>query len=396
MLIIWHSPRRHARDRPVCESWFVTVTSMAADPSPTDFSPTRVARRADVLGRSITSLVVTPAVVAHRGASGHRPEHTLAAYRTAIRLGADALELDLVITADGVLVVRHESELSTTTDVASRPELAGHRTTRMSDGHRTTGWFTEDLTLAELRTLTTRERMPHLRPGSAAYDGAERVVTFDEVLTLVRTESALAGRQVALMVELKSPAHFDALGLPLDGPLLADLRRHGLDDPRAPVTLMSFEPAILRRLAEQTRVAIVQLLDTGDRRPADLVAVGDPRTYADLASPRGLAEIDDYADGIGVHKDLVLPPRGDGTLGEASPLVRDAHRRWLTVHVWTLRAENRFLPVDLRRGPDPAAPGDLLAEARAFLGAGVDGLITDHPEVGVLSLAEVAQQRRLL
>jgi glycerophosphoryl diester phosphodiesterase len=327
----------------------------------------------------ISSLVLTPAVVAHRGASGHRPEHTLTAYRTAIRMGVDDIELDLVITRDGVLVARHESELSRTTDVADHPGLAHLRTTRTIDGVELTGWFVEDLTLAELKTLTARERMPRMRPANTAWDGTEGVPTFTEVLAMVGAESVRRGRTVGVMVELKHAAHFESIGLPLDRPLLADLARHGLDHPWARVTLMSFETTVLRRLAARTRLPVVQLLDAAHRRPADLAAAGDPTTYGDLVTREGLAWIDDYADGVGPHKGLVLPRDADGAAEEPSPLVRDAHRAWLTVHVWTLRAENRFLPTDLRIGEDPDAPGDLAAEVRMLLDAGVDGLITDHP-----------------
>jgi glycerophosphoryl diester phosphodiesterase len=329
------------------------------------------------------SLVLTPAVVAHRGASGHRPEHTLDAYRTAVRMGVDDLELDLVITSDGVLVARHESELSRTTDVADHPALAHLRTTRTIDGVERTGWFVEDLTLAQLKTLTARERMPRTRAANTAYDGREGVPTFTEVLAMVGAESARRGRAVGVMVELKHAAHFDAIGLPLDRPLLADLARHGLDHPWARVTLMSFETTILRRLAGRTRLPVVQLLDAAHRRPADLAAAGDPTTYGDLATREGLAWVDEYADGIGPRKDLVLPPDVDGAVGEPSSLVRDAHRAWLTVHVWTLRAENRFLPTHLRRGDAPDALGDMAGEVRALLDAGVDGIITDHPEIAL-------------
>jgi glycerophosphoryl diester phosphodiesterase len=336
-----------------------------------------------------SSLVLTPAVVAHRGASGHRPEHTLDAYRTAIRMGVDDIELDLVITRDGVLVARHESEITRTTDVADHPELAHLRTTRTIDGTELTGWFVEDLTLAQLKTLTARERMPRLRPDNTAYDGREGVPTFTEVLAMVGAESVRRGRTVGVMVELKHAAYFDAIGLPLDRPLLADLARHGLDHPWARVTLMSFETTVLRRLAGRTRLPVVQLLDVAHRRPADLVALGDPTTYGDLVTREGLAWIDDYADGIGPHKALVLPRDADGAVGEPSRLVRDAHRAWLTVHVWTVRAENRFLPTNLRHGSALDAPGDMAGEVRALLDAGVDGVITDHPEIALRTAREV-------
>lgn len=340
-------------------------------------------------GRS-ASLVVTPAVVAHRGASGHRPEHTLDAYRTAIRMGVDDIEVDLVITRDGVLVARHDAELSATTDVADHPGLADRRTTRVVDGEVLTGWFVEDLSLVELKALTARERMPGVRPANAEYDGAEGIPTFNEVLAMVGAESVRRRRTVGVMVELKHATHFEDQGLSLVEPLLADLARHGLDQPWSRITLMAFETTVLRRLAPRTRLPVVQLLGGLDRRPADLGAAGDTRTYADLVSPDGLAWIDEYADGIGPHKDLVLPRGVDGALDRPSSLVGDAHRRWLTVHVWTLRAENRFLPTDLRHGDDPDVPGDMAAEALALLDAGVDGIITDHPEQVLPLVGQVA------
>ena len=316
------------------------------------------------------SLVVTPAVVAHRGASGYRPEHTLDAYRTAIRMGADAIELDVVPTADGVLVARHENELSLTTDVAEHPALAHLRTTKEVAGRTCTGWFSEDLTLAELKTLAARERRPELRPGNTVHDGREGVPTLNEVLAMVGAESVRRGRAVRVLVELKHPPYFEACGLPLEEPLLADLRRHGLDHPRSPVTVMSFDPGVLQRLAPRTRVPIVQLLDLDDRTDGE-----------------ALDAIEQYADGIGAHRDLVLPRLPDGSLDAPTRLVRDAHRRWLDVHVWTLRAENHHLAREHRRGEAPSGLGDLVAEARAYLDAGVDGLITDHPDLALRAVA---------
>ena len=319
-----------------------------------------------------SSLVLTPAVVAHRGASGHRPEHTLEAYRTAIRMGVDDIELDLVSTRDGVLVARHDLELSTTTDVARRAELGHLRRTLTVDGVAQRGWFVQDLTLAELKTLATRERMPGTRPASAAYDGAEGVPTLTEVLAMVGAESVRRGRAVGVMLELKHATHHDAAGLPLDLPLLRDLARHGLDHPWARVTLMAFEAPILRRLAARTRLPVVQLLEA----------------YDDVA-PEALDRIDEYADGIGPHRSLVLPRDAGGAIGASSALVRDAHRRGLTVHAWTVRGENRFLPSNLRRGDAPDALGDMAAEVRALLAAGVDGVITDHPETALAARREV-------
>ncbi len=321
------------------------------------------------------SLVLSPSVVAHRGASGHRPEHTLDAYRTAIRMGVDDIELDLVATRDGVLVARHDLELSTTTDVARRAEFAHLHRTLSVDGEAQHGWFVQDFTLAELKTLAARERMPLTRPANTAYDGAEGIPTLTEVLAMVGAESTRRGRQIGVLLELKHAAHHDAIGLPLDVPLLRELSRHGLDHAWARVGLMSFETAVLRRLAGRTRLPIIQLVEAGDELTPDM-----------------LDTIDEYADGIGPHASLVLPRDGGGAIDAPSDLVRDAHRRGLTVHVWTVRAENRFLPSNLRHGQAPDALGDMAAMVRALLAAGVDGVITDHPEAALSALRETAQR----
>lgn len=333
------------------------------------------------------TLAVTPAVVGHRGASGTWPEHTLEAYRAAIAMGADDIELDLVVSADGVLVVRHESDLARTTDIAARPGLAHRRSTRVVDGEEVTGWFAEDLPLSELRTLRVVERMPGLRPASAAHDGRLPLATLDDVLEMVAAESAARGRSIGVMIELKDAAWSASRGLPLDTALVATLRRHGVDTPRSRVTVMSFEPTILQQLAGQVRVPLVQLLDRRDRRPADLAAAGDPRTFGDLASPAGLALVERYADGVGAHHSLVAAEAPGGRGMRPSTLVADAHREWLTVHVWTLRAENHFLPAPFRRGEEagerPAAHGDLGGFVELLLELGVDGLITDQPDAAV-------------
>lgn len=327
--------------------------------------------------RRTSSQVVTPAVVGHRGASGYLPEHTLAAYRLAIAQGADDIELDLVVTGDGVLVARHEHDLARSTDVADQPHLAHRRTTKVVDGRPVTSWFVEDLTLAELRTLRARERMVDLR--GTAHDDQLAVPTLDEVLRMVREESLARGRSIGVMIELKDAAYFESVGLPIEDPLLDDLRRHGLDHARSRVTVMSFESTVLRNLAPRVRVPLVQLIDRLDRRPADLVALDDPRTFGDLASPAGLVAVERYADGIGAHHGVVALDQGERVV--PSRLVADAHREWLTVHVWTLRAENHFLPTPFRDGSNPAHLGDLPGYAGLLLEMGVDGLITDQPDL---------------
>jgi len=322
-------------------------------------------------------------VIAHRGASGERPEHTLEAYRLAIEQGAEFVEPDLVATRDGVLVCRHENEISGTTDVASRPEFADRRTTKSIDGVTVTGWFTEDFTLAELKTLRARERLPHLR--GTAFDGRYEVPTFDEVLDLVSTHDASAGRsgrRVGVYPETKHPTYFQHLGTPLEGPLLDALRRRGLDAAGAPVFIQSFEVENLRGLAARTRVPLIQLIEA-EGRPWESTPTPSSPTYAEMTRPEGLREIATYARGIGVHKSLVIRRDDGGRSGSSTTLVRDAHTAGLVVHVWTLRAENQFLPAERRRGTDPAAHGDLAGEVRQFLEAGVDGVFSDFPATAV-------------
>lgn len=310
-----------------------------------------------------------PIVIAHRGASGERPEHTLAAYRLAIEQGADFIEPDLVATRDGVLVARHENEISQTTNVAGRAEFADRRATKTIDGQPVTGWFTEDFTLAELKTLRARERLPQLRPGNTRYDDRESIPTFQEVIDLARREGARRGRVVGLYPELKHPAHFRAAGLPLEARLLEALGRNRLDRREAPVFIQCFEVEPLKALRPLTQVRLVQLI-AADAGPADRAGVKP----AQMLSPDGLAAIARYADGVGVEKSLLASGR----------LVSDAHAAGLLVHAWTYRAENAFLPPDLRRG-DPASPGyaaahgDLAREVRAAFDQGVDGVFSDFP-----------------
>jgi glycerophosphoryl diester phosphodiesterase len=321
-------------------------------------------------------------IIGHRGASGHSPEHTLASYQLAIELGADFIEPDLVSTKDHVLVARHENEISGTTDVASHPEFAERRTTKVIDGNAITGWFTEDFTLAEVKTLHARERLPELRPGNTAYDGKFEIPTFDEIIRLARN----APRPIGLYPETKHPSYFASLGLPLEEALVDALDRSGYRDASSPVFIQSFETANLKRLRGVTGVRLIQLVDaTGS--PFDLKASSDVRRYADLVTPGGLVEIATYANGIGVHKDLVIPRGAGAHLLAPTTLTRDAHAAGLAVHAWTFRAENHFLPVDYRVG-DPASPsylrahGDLAAEIERFRSVGVDGVFTDFPGVG--------------
>jgi len=324
-------------------------------------------------------------VVGHRGASGYRPEHTLASYELAARMGADVIEADVVSTSDGVLVSRHENEISGTTDVAEHPEFAGRRTTKTVDGVALTGWFTEDFTLAELRTLRAVERLPEIREENTLYDGLYQVPTLDEVLELRERLSRELDREIGVYIETKHPTYFDAAGLSLEEPLLTDLRQARMDRRSSPVFLQSFETTNLRQLHDwRVRVPLVQLLSASGA-PADLVAAGDPRTYADISSAAGLAEVAEYADGVGPEKDQVIPRNSDGSLGQPSSFVADAHRVDLIVHPYTFRNENTFLPTDLREGTAPDDYGRALEEQLRFWEAGVDGLFTDNPDTGVES-----------
>lgn len=328
--------------------------------------------------------IAGPIVIAHRGLSGERPEHTLAAYELAARGGADYLEPDLVATADGHLVARHENEISGTTDIADHPEFAGRRATKHVDGHPVTGWFTEDLTLAELRSLRCRERLPAVRPRNTAYDGQFLVPTLGEILDLRERLAAELDRELGVYLETKHPTYFRSIGLPLEEPLVAALEDAGLNERGAPVFLQSFELGNLVSLRRDlgARVPLIFLAEDSGA-PYDLVAAGDRRTFADLLSPGGLVDLARVVDGIGPHKDLVIARDSDGALGEPTALVADAHAAGLLVHPWTFRRENEFLPTDLR-GAD--GTGDVVAEIRAHLAAGVDGVFTDHADLVVQAL----------
>ena len=316
-------------------------------------------------------------VIAHRGASGYRPEHTPAAYRLAAAQGADYLEPDLVATLDGVLVCRHENEISGTTDVAEHPVFADRKITKIVDGTAVTGWFVEDFTYAELRTLRARERMPALRANNTAYDGLEEIPTFDDVVALARRESARLGRPIGVIPEIKHPAYFRRLGLPLEELLTERILALGLRPDE--VMIQSFEPTSLRRLSVMTRVPLVQLIDS-ESAPNDFLRIGDGRTYADLIEPRGLREIATYAQVLAPYKDLVLPRTADGCLGEPTRLVDHAHRAGLAVQVWTFRAERRFLPTAT----------DFPTELTRFAALGLQGVFTDHPDQTAAALRKPA------
>ncbi|MGB3764680.1 MAG: glycerophosphodiester phosphodiesterase family protein [Ornithinimicrobium sp.] len=309
-----------------------------------------------------------PLVIAHRGASGYRPEHTLAAYALAARMGADCIEPDLVATRDGVLVARHENEISGTTDVAQRPDLADLETSKEVDGRSVQGWFVEDLTLSEVRTLRAVERLPEVRPGNTATNGVWGIPTFAEILQLRESLSRELGRQIIVYPELKHPSHLRRQGHVTEEMLVEDLAAHHLVGPDIPVYIQCFESQSLRHLRQRCAVEspLLQLMPRG-------------HAWSEAELTAWAAD----ADGIGPDKASVIPLRADGAHDGPTTLVEVAHDVGLFVHPYTFRAENQFLPGDLRHGPEPAAHGDLRAEIQRHLAVGVDGFFTDHTDIGV-------------
>jgi glycerophosphoryl diester phosphodiesterase len=328
-------------------------------------------------------------VIAHRGASGERPEHTIEAYRLAIQQGADFVEPDLVMTKDRQLIARHENEISGTTDVAAHPEFATRRTIKTIDGQQVTGWFAEDFTLAEIRTLRARERLPQLRAASAkAYDGRLAIPTFAEILALVAAERQRTGRTIGVYPEIKHSTYFAGIGMAMEVPVIAALKQAGYSRASDPVFIQSFEVGNLKRLHGMTKLRLVQLL-ASEGAPADRVAAGDgATTYAAMATSAGLKAIAGYAQAIGPEKALIVPRDKDGRSLAPTSLIADAHAAGLRVHPWTFRSENYFLPAELRAGNDPAAHGDAAAEYRQFLKLSVDGLFSEFPAEAVAARAK--------
>ena len=300
---------------------------------------------------SVSAAAQRPLIIGHRGASGHRPEHTLASYRLAAEMGADFIEPDLVTTKDGVLIARHDNEIGGTTDVADR--FPDRKRTKTIDGQSITGWFTEDFTLAEIKTLRAKERLPFR---SHQYDGRFEVATLDEVIELAQRLRTTRGEAVGIYPETKHPAYFRGIGLPLEEKLLASLARYKWNDRRAPVFIQSFEDGNLRDLRKKTTVRLVQLLGA--------TVAADDKLLATIAS---------YADGIGPEKRLLIPVGADGSTKPPTDLVERAHKAGLVVHVWTVRPEKEFLPAGYN--------GDVLAEFLQLQKLGVDGVFTDVPDL---------------
>lgn len=326
-------------------------------------------------------------VFAHRGASALRPEHTLAAYARAIADGADYVEPDLVITKDGVLVARHEAELTETTDVAQRPAFAGRRTSKTIDGKTHSGWFVDDFTLAELKTLRAIERLPKVRPANALYDGMFQVPTWDEVIDFVAAEAATRGRTIGVVPELKSSTYFAKAGLALEDRFLASLEAHDYTR-RHPVGIQSFEVANLNylraKLGKRPNIRIMQLVGDANARPGDVAAAGGALTYARMVTPDGLKDIARYADVVAPQVRAIIPLQPDGRLGTPTALVANAHQAGLLVHIWTFRPENRFLAADFRDGNGENARNEAgsVAEMRRYIAEGIDGFFSDDPGLG--------------
>ena len=342
-------------------------------------------------------------VIGHRGASAHRPEHTLAAYQKAIDDGADFIEPDLVITKDGVLVARHENAIAilnadgslkeATTNVADKAEFAARKTTKTIDGKAITGWFVEDFTLAELKTLRARERIPAIRPANTAFNDQFEVPTLQEVIDLAKAQTAQTGRTIGIYPETKHPTYFQSIGLPLEAPLLATLGKNGWNRADAPVLIQSFEVSNLRALKQQTPVRLMQLV-APKGQPYDYAAQGKPEGFAEMLTPQGLRAMATYAWGVAPSKSMVLPVGKSGEVGAVLPLVAEAHAAGLKVHVWTLRPENNFLPAAYKTEPasDKTRRGRAVDEAVLFVNSGVDGIFNDDPAV-TLEAARQAGKR---
>jgi glycerophosphoryl diester phosphodiesterase len=326
-----------------------------------------------------------PTVIGHRGTAGYRPEHTLGSYQLALEMGADIIEQDVVPTKDGHLVCRHENDITATTDVSAHSEFADRKTTKAIDGIKITGWFTEDFTLAELKTLRAKERIPGNRQRNTLYDGRWEVPTFEEVLRWAEREGRRRGRRVWLYVETKHPTYFRKLGLGLEEPLARLLRTYGRHKKDSPLFLQSFEPSSIQRLRKLVATPAVVLLSTVDSRPWDFVEANDPRTVADLVKPEGLAWIAGFAQGIGPDLSVIIPRTADGKLGTPTGVVKDAHAAGLILHPYTMRNENTFLPADFRRGSDPNAYGDAFGAFKVYFATGIDGIFSDNADTALLA-----------
>ena len=324
-------------------------------------------------------------MIGHRGAPGYRPEHSRSSYDLALEMGVDAVEPDIVVSKDGVLVVRHENEISGTTDVADRPEYADRRTTRTVDGAELTGWFTEDFTWDELATLRCRERLPELRPSSASFDDEQPVLRLRDVLDLVRAASLAQGREIGVVLEIKHATYFDTQGWDMAALIHNELDQAGWARGELPLTIEAFESTVVRRLRERGIPAVYVYLIEAAGRPFDMVAAlgRAAPTYRATVRPAGLDALVGLVDGISVDKRVILAPDKLGRMTGPSRVIADAHERGLRVYTWTCRPENAFLVGQYRSRGGPAAFGDYEAEWAVIRDAGIDGVFVDHADLGV-------------
>lgn len=361
------------------------MTTAASQPDPTFDLDAFRERFATILeGREKPVIPGEPTIIAHRGACGYVPEHTLESYTLSVLMGADFVEPDLVMTRDNVLIARHDNQLHLTTNVSYHPTFADREKSKTVDGVLESGWFVEDFSLSEIKELMAIERIPNIRPANTVYDGQFEIPTFQEIIDRVRTLEQLLGRTIGIYPETKHPSHFLALGMPMDEMLVKQLHRNGYQGKDAPIYIQSFEISNLRKIRRMTDIPLIQLLSpTG--QPFDAVCARSPLTYDNMATAEGLKTIAEYADGVGPEKYHFILPRTDGDhLDEAhaTDFVRNAHSAGLKVHPYTFRAENFFLSHDYRKGDDQTAQGESVAEVLLFLKLGIDGLFIDQADIG--------------
>ncbi|XP_013193178.2 uncharacterized protein LOC106137000 isoform X1 [Amyelois transitella] len=331
--------------------------------------------------RTSTADICSPLVIAHRGASGYVPEHTIGAYSLAVSMGADYIEPDVVMTSDGHIIARHDNELGLTTDVANRPEYASRYRTQSVDGTQVSGWFTEDFTLAEIKTLRAIERIPNIRPGNARMDGSFEVPTMQEIIDLAKSMQGIYCREVGIYPEIKHGTHFQRLGLAMEQPLVDILHSNGYKTQEDPIYIQSFEVNNLKELKNITDLRLLQLYGDLSSQPFDQAESGTGLTYGNMATAEGLREVATYAYAVGPDKSYIIPRTAAGNLGTVTNFVSNAHAAGLKVHPYTFRAENSYLPLEFRsKDTSPDAIGDYEGEIRAYLAAGIDGLFADQPD----------------
>ncbi|XP_059049300.1 uncharacterized protein LOC131844431 isoform X2 [Achroia grisella] len=338
-----------------------------------------------------TADVCSPLVIAHRGASGYVPEHTLGAYALAVTMGSDYIEPDIVITKDGHLIARHDNELGLTTDVSDHPEFQSRYRNQNVDGRPIAGWFTEDFTLAEIKTLRAIERIPNERPGNARMDKSFDVPTLQEIIDLAKSMQGIYCREIGIYPEIKHGTHFQRLGLAMEKPLVDILHKNGYTGPEAPIYIQSFEVNNLKELKNLTELRLIQLYGSRLLRPYDQSVLGTNLTYGEMATIQGLRNVAKYAHAVGPEKNYVIPRTLQNNLGVPTDFVSDAHTAGLKVHPYTFRSENRYLPSEFQSNDtSPAAIGNVKGEINAFLNAGIDGLFADQPDVPVIIRGQCA------